>query len=313
MVCATDLKILFNMTRDIDWKIGDIKIGKYIIETLPSNPDSTYFGKYKYILKFKDTMDDRDTASNPIGEASLFLSFVALMMRSGLEIDSVMMGNYKTSMPYSGLYKEYSSQIESLPDYCAYFERFNRLDYETAILFLRSCEVYKAALNLIGSNNTLSYFLLCISVECLSNKVCKSEGIKAKFIDFIIEYLPDKSEFDSDKWKHILGEVYSRHRSKFTHAGESIPEAVYMADSLNRSYVKNYINGKEVKTAGLKWFEKIVRASLLGFLDKAPQEDRIKQGDLLKKISLLDGQVTLKTTKKIAPGGVARECDVELD
>lgn len=312
-----EVKILFTTSRDIHAKHGVLKIRKYKIEPIPCSPSNLAGSKIGWLLRFQDEMREGERRSHPIREAQLFLSFFALVTRSKLEIDSSMINNVKTEMPDSiatDTYKEYRTIIETLPDFELYLNNLKSLDYDITKQFLRACEVYRTAVNLIGSNNTLSFFLLCIAIECVSNKVSNVKGICEKFIDFILTYLPDKTDFETDAdWKEILKEIYYNHRSGFTHGGKSIPEAVYMADRSNRKYIRNIIDGKEVRTPGLKWFEHIVRDSLIGFLSELEQRKEGDQTDFFKEISLESGIVKLKAKKDIRGGQIVTNNDVELD
>lgn len=315
------IKTLFKISRDINPKLGNVKIGKYVIKPLPCNQKSLADSQISYLLEFQDTFRDRDKTSQPTEDSQLFLSFFSLLIKSRLEIDSFMVNNVKVNRPNSvdtDIYKEYRLPIADFKDLDFFLNKLKSLDYEIAKQFLRACSVYRTALNLIGYNNTLSYFLLCVSIECLSNKISNKNGKCAKFIDFTLTYLPDKSDFDTEKkWKKILKVVYYMHRSGFTHGGKSIPAAVLMADKHNRKYIKNYIDGKEVLTPGLKWFENVVRNTLIGFLGKVKLKAKNKQEDFFKKISLEYGRVMLKAKagrkKDIKLYHFVTAKDVELD
>lgn len=76
-------------------------------------------------------------------------------------------------------------------------------------------------------------------------------------------------------------------------------------------YVKNFIDGKEVKTPSLKWFEAVVRNTLLGFL--IAQETIKEPKDTVKEISLEHGVVHLKTMRDIAAGSIVTDKDLDLD
>jgi len=305
------VKVLFTTSKDIYPKYGVLKIGKYRIEPIPCNLSDSSKSKVRWLLKFQDEIQKGKRRSNPIGEAKLFLSSFALLTQSKLEIDSSMIENIKTGRFSSAIpdtYKEYRRDIKTLPDFELYLNNLNSLDPKIARQFLRACEVYRTAINLIGLNNTLSFFLLCVSIECVSNKVSNMGGNRDKFINFILTYLPTKADFETDAdWENVLKEIYYNYRSGFTHGGKPIPEASSLADSCNLNYVKNIIDGKEVKSPGLKWFEHAVHDSLIGFLSKAKQKEKDNQSDLLKEISLESGIVELEIKKDIKPEKFSEE------
>ena len=311
-----EVKILFTSSRDIHPKFGNIVIGKYTIEPLPTNLSDLAESKIKFLLRFEDNVKPDDNWSNPIAEAQMFLSFFSLLIGSKLNIDSTMIGDIKTedSTLHTDVYKEYNTRIESIPDFSLLYTKFESMDYDIAKKLLRACEVYKTAVNLIGTNKTLSFFLFCIVIECLSNKVSSKKGTYEKFADFILSYLPDQSDFNSEEeWRRILKEIYYNHRSAFTHGGKTIPEAVNMADKHNKKYVKNFIDGKEILTPGLKWFERIVRNCIIGYLSNVELKKEDEYPDHFKKISLEFNTVYLKLKKEMKEGRIVTENDVELD
>ena len=311
-----EVKILFTSSRDIHPKFGNIVIGKYTIEPLPTNLSDLAESKIKFLLRFEDNIKPNDNRSNPIAEAQMFLSFFSLLIGSKLNIDSTMINDIKIEDPalYTDVYSEYKTRIESIPDFSLLYKKFESMEYDIAKQLLRACDVYRSAVNLIETNTTLSFFLFCIAIECLSNKVSSKSGMQEKFADFILTYLPNKSDLNSEEnWRKMLKEIYYNHRSGFTHGGKTIPDAVKMADKHDRIYVKNVIDGKEVLTPGLKWFERIVRNCLIGYLLNIELKKDNDHIDHFKNISLESNTVYLKIKKQMMAGSVVTEKDVELD
>lgn len=105
-----------------------------------------------------------------------------------------------------------------------------------------------------------------------------------------------------EEWEEILKEIYYNHRSGFTHGGKSTPYAVILADRLNRKYITNNIEGKEIKTPGLRWFETVVRRCLIGFLDSSQLVGENQQSDYFKELSYEYGRVELRTNRAIQRG-----------
>jgi len=313
----SEFKALFTSSKDIQAKFGIIKVGKYIIEPLPTNSGNQAGSKINYLLRFEDDFREWEMSSNPIEEAQLFLSFLSLQLGSRLEIDSSMINNVKITMPdsiYTDIYKEYRSMVTSLPDLNVRLKEVMSLENSIATQFLRACEIYRAAINLIGENNTLSFFLLSIAIECLSNKISLKRGTCEKFVDFITTYYPDTINFKDDKeYISVLKEIYYNHRSAFTHGGKAIPEASHLADQLNKAYIKNSIDGKKVRTPGLKWFEHVVRGCLIDFLDKTEQNDEGSKIDYFKDVSVKRGLIHVIAKKTLIPGQVVTTGDVDID
>jgi hypothetical protein len=307
-----EVKILFQTSRRIHPKFGMLFIGKYLVEPIPT-PGAPPPTSNRYLLRFEDEIREGEPRSHPQAEATLFLAYLSLILGSQLHIESLMVNSVNIPIGQAVAHQNHQAVIEELPDIESLVAKFKVKEAEVARQFLRACEVYRAALNLMGENNTLSFFLFTTAIECLSNKVGKGGSCRTKFIDFILRYLPDKSSLPSEQdWKKLLQEIYDRHRSGFTHGGKEIPEAVSLADRLNRVYVRNVVDGKEVRTPGLRWFESVVRGSLIGFLNSA-EHDSEQQTDHFKAISLEYGIVNLKVKHEIQAHTVVTEKDVHLD
>jgi len=309
-----EVKALFVTSRRIHPKFSSLSFGKYTIEPIPSTDTGNTSATNQYLLRFPDKLDTDEKRSNPDREAKQILSMLSLCLGTRLEVKSLMVnsvnvGVFTQDAAVSGI----TGVIENPPDLQLLLQKFNNLDLDIARQFLRAADVYQTAVNLIGQNNTLCYFLLTVAIECLSNKAESEKGKCESFVDFILTYLQDKSQIESEKgWKELLKEVYYRHRSGFTHGGKEIPEATEIADRLNRVYVKHIIDGKEVKTPSLKWFESVIRNVLLGFLmiyNKGEAESR----DRIKEISLEHGVVKLIAKRDINAGSVVTEQDFNLD
>lgn len=308
-----EVKVLFQTSHRIHPKFGILSIGKYTVEPVPTTEAGAGPASNRYLLRFDDEIREGESASQPQVEATLFLAYLSLILGSRLHIDSLMVNSVNISVGQAVTYQDYQAIVDELPDIDSLVTRLKGKNAEVARQFLRACEVYRAALNLMGENNTLSFFLFTIAIECLSNKVGKGAGLCNKFIDFILNYLPDKSTLPSEQdWKELLREIYYRHRSGFTHGGKEIPDAVSVADRLNRVYVRNMVNGKEIRTPGLKWFESVVRGTLIGFLNSA-EHDSGQQTDYFKDISLEYGRVMVKAKHDLQAHTVVTEKDVDLD
>jgi hypothetical protein len=312
-------KILFTTSKRIHPKFGELHIGKYTIEPMPgsSSPSKDVAATDRYLLHFDFTMDG-DEGAQPFEEARLLLSYLALLLGTRFHIESEMLG--PVQLPPTTRrehYPDFYGVVEELPDFGVLTERLSSLDADLARQYLRACEAYQTAVRLIEENSTLSFFLLTVSIECLSTKVItgtakresKGEMVEVpkgtcdKFVEFILTYLPSREDFSTEQeWREILKEVYYNHRSGFTHGGKKTPDAAILADMLNRKYVTNIVDGKEIKTPGLKWFESVVRRCLTGFLYHTEPKAQSEQANHFRELSLEYGRVILRAKKSLQKG-----------
>jgi hypothetical protein len=309
-----EIKILFASSKPLHPRLGKLAAGKFTIEPVPDPSARPVMSPKRYLLRFDDHFREGEVATSPNHEGDLFLSLLAVIIGSRIETEGMLVGSVPShTYRGHGIYDCYESPVEEAPNLDGALGDLCHLEPELARQFIRACEVYRTALSLIGENNTLAYFLLTIAVECLANKTIGGEGTCDNFIAFILRCLPNKGDFPSEEdWREILKEVYYRHRSGFTHGGKRIPEAVWLADKLDRSYVRNEIDGKQVRTPGLKWFERIVRDCLHAFL--ANHEHRAAEPrDLLKELSLEDGMVKMRAKRAIRAGEPVGSDDLDLD
>lgn len=215
-----EIKVIFKTSHRIHPKFGSIFIGKYLVEPIPSKELTPCPASNRYLLRFKDEMRKGESGSQPQTEAIFFLAYLSLILGSQLHVESLMVNSVNVSFSESLSYADHHTTLEQLPDLDFLVNKFKGKKLEIARQFLRACEVYRTALNLMGENNTLSFFLFTIAIECLSNKVGKGEGTCDKFINFILNYIADKDSPPTEQdWIELLKEIYYRHRSGFTHWG----------------------------------------------------------------------------------------------
>ncbi|HLB49522.1 MAG TPA: hypothetical protein VJL59_21120 [Anaerolineales bacterium] len=306
-----EVKVLFRASKRIHPKFGNVVFGKYTIEPLPTEDSFSTSATNKYLLRFDDEIRAEERRSNPEKEARLILSYLSLALGTKLDFDSLMINSVNT--PLGATHTNRNGELlEELPPLDILYNKLQGADIDAARQFLRACEVYRTAVNALGQNNTLSYFLLTVAIECLSNVLGQGDGKCDKFIDFILKHLPDRSELSEEDWRELLKEVYYHHRSGFTHGGKELPEASDLADRLNRIYVRNFIDGKEIRTPGLKWFASVVRQALLGYL-MTIANDPDRAIDVVKDLSLEHGAVQLKAKRDIQAFSIVTEQDFELD
>lgn len=312
-----DVKTKFIHSKPFHPKFGDIIFGKYKITTLPTGRDGMLSALWESLLMFEDSLRKDERSSQPTVESDYILYWLSLIFKMRIEPKGILLNNVEIgyTKKYREYYKEYEAQITELPDLESIVRKLCSLDIDTLRQYLRACEVYNFALTLFGENNTLAFFLLSVSIECIANKVIPSGKTRDKFTQFILNNISEEKAReckDENEWNEFLKEIYYNHRSGFTHGGKEIPEASFLADRLNRNYVKNEIDGKEVKTPSLKWFESVVSSALIGFLNKQPINSSMSF-EKIKDLSLEKGFVKIKVKKPLEAGVVVKADDVELD
>lgn len=309
-----EVKVLFTLSKSIHPKHGIVVIGKYQIEPLPGDSTGAGSPTFTYVLRFEDVMRDGERGSHPQEDARLFLGVFSVFMGAQVEIKSAMLNSLPVGWQTSrAIYRETDPMIEELPPLANALDRISQLDLNIARQYLRACETFRTAITLMSENQTLSYFLLTISIECLANCVIAEGGTCDRFKAFIFGHLENRAPFDMDEQLgEVLQEIYYNHRSGYTHGGKGIPEAVLLADRLGRAYVKNEIDGKEVRTPGLKWYVRVVREVLINFLIHRKELSGSPR-DLIKDLSLEHGVVKLKAKRDLSAGTIIMAKDVDLD
>ena len=201
-----EVKILFSTSKNIHPKFANISIGKYVVEPIGAVPSEGVKMPNKYILRFEDVMKEGESSSQPLDEARLFLSWYATLLGTQLEIDSGMLSSIPIPIQQDPhIYANLRTTLDEIPDFSTLLKKMFSADEDIATQYIRACEVYQTAVNVMQTNVTLSFFLLTVSIECLSNKLGAGDGKCDKFISFILANLPDQSDFSTeDEWKGIL-------------------------------------------------------------------------------------------------------------
>jgi hypothetical protein len=309
-----EVKIRFTSSKRLPPDVDSLLLGKYSIEPIPEPFDSNLTATGTYLLRFDDQYREGETSSNPFKEAALFFSLVSLAWDAELDVHGTMVNSVlvPSDIVASGI-KPSPTIMKTSPDITEHLDAVKRLDPSTAKQFLRACEVFSAALHNTYQNPTLSFFLLSIAVECMANSVSAGSGPRERFLAFLTGNSADFTpSIPTEDFASLLREAYDRHRSGFTHGGKEIPHAAVLADRLGRPYVKNIVDGKEVRTPGLRWFQALVRHSLLHFLHAAASGEA-PPVDHLKNVSMDAGAVSLKFKRSLERGSVVTVDDVDLD
>lgn len=201
---------------------------------------------------------------------------------------------------------------------------FGSLPDDLARQFSRAASTYSFALEFIPTDPTFAFFLLVVVVECLSSQdavvpYAELHPDKAKcerFCVFVKRMLPDAvkgpDERDEALFTHLLKTIYYSHRSAFVHGGREVSVASLLADKAGSSYLKHLVDGNETKTPGLAWFAKVVRGSLLGYLDSVLPEALNSDEHRLSRLAFEKAGLQLKVKRDMTAGQQVTFDDIEF-
>ena len=310
-----DIVVRFSSSKKINPSINEIELGGYKIRSIPSIQDSMASTTEEMLLEFNDIWEENQTASNPEKEAHYILSLLSVLGRTRINFNSIRINNVNVTFRTSRAYKQFSGQLDLPSNLKDIYNNLFSLNEKLFVQYIRSCSAYQNAISLLPNNPTVGCFMLVVAIECLSNVVLKGKSSHfVKFRDFIVKYLPSEirdEEIAMDLFLELLEQIYRKYRSGFTHGGLNISVGSLAADKAGLKYVKHYIDGKEVKSPSLTWFENIVRGVLIEFLRRqvgTSVEDRRQRVDL----AVAEGILNVKLRKPKKPGEVAFVEDVDI-
>lgn len=297
---------------------SEIRCGRYAFRLIPStNP-----GRSEAVLSFpSDYSRPDDGGSHPEEEANILCNCLAVLLESQVKRQGLRFNGIES--PFHGgdaTVLATGTEIDS-SFLCTDLARLLTLDIDVARQFVRSCRAFASAIGYIPSDPTFAFFLLVVAVECLSSQpaIIKAEDLDVdskkceRFCLFIDRNLPatlrGSDEQDSALFRELLKTTYYAHRSGFVHGGKDVSITALMADSLGSSYFKHFVEGKEVRTPGLRWFARIVRNSILGYVRSCPEAP----GDphLLAKLADERASIAVKLNKNVGRHRVVTSADVD--
>ena len=304
--------VRFTCSREFAPTIEQAFIGKYRIKPIPSRkPIFARFGE-ELLLSFVDQWEEGQQHSNPIEESKYVLAWLSLALRARIEYRASKINNVDVDVQQLPKYKDFVSRLEAFPlELDDLYHKLLSLDERLLRQYTRCCLVYQSALSMLEDSPTLTFFLLVVAIECLSNIVVTTGRKSERFIQFIKNHMPAGAETtrgDEALFAHLLGRAYY-YRSGFTHGGESIPEACLLADQAGYNYVKHYVEGKEAYSPGLGWLEKVVHTSLIEFLrrQKLVEKPNSDLADLARQTGIIE----MKTKRPVQSGRVVTSADVD--
>jgi len=296
----------FSLSKEVSPGTSEIEFGKYRFFSIPSIRGLFKTKEEEAILEFVDVWEENQTYSNPEEEARYVLAVLSLLLRTQVKFHSMRTNNvnvtFETSIP-----KRFLGKITIPKDFHELYEKLYSLKTEVLKCYLRSVRIYQTAISLTREDPTLSFFLLTVAIECLSNNVIEGGSHQERFEAFIRKYLP--SELESER-QHLnfLDQAY-KVRSLFTHRGRDISTASILADRAEIPVLKHFVKGKEVRTPSLSWFERVVQGALVNFL-RRQKIKKIRKD--LAELARERGVIYLKSKKPLTTGRLVTKEDVEL-
>jgi len=296
----------FSLSKEIVPGTSEIEFGKYRFFSIPSVRELLKTKEEEAILEFVDVWKENQIYSNPEEEARYVLAALSLLLRTQVRFHSMRTNNVNVTIE-TDIPKHFLGRLTIPKDFHELYEKLCSLDTEVLKLYLRSARIYQTAISLTREDPTLSFFLLTVAIECLSNNVIKKGSHQKRFEAFIQEYLPSELE-DERQRLNFLEQAY-KVRSLFTHRGIDMSTASSLADRAEIPAVKHFVKGKEVMTPSLLWFERIVQGVLVNFLSR--QKIRKTQKNL-SELARERGIIHLKTKKETVAGQFVTKEDLEL-
>ena len=297
----------FKSSRSFPPNVSEVKFDSYRIEPIPTS------GEEEGLIEFQDEWVEGQKASNPLGEGRLILSWLAVVLRARLEPVATEINGVPT--PPDKPYEQFLRPLSIRPDIENLFQKLCSLDNKRLRVYLRACDLYQLAAQVIDNRPSLANFLWVSAIECLAGIFTPSEKFKDSFLKFIMEYCPDTTlgkDFPQMPTRDLLSKIYD-YRSMYAHGGKDVPVASLLATEHKQVWIKHYEDGKEELAPSIGWFESVVNASLIECLRRIPiacQVERKRQ----KLVELALSFVTshLKARRSITAGQILTEEDIEL-
>jgi hypothetical protein len=314
------VEIRVSLSKKFSPGVSEVKFGTYLLRAIPSEiADGS-----EAILQFNNNyLHPEGGGSHPEEEAINICRLLSLLLnvryrKMGFRLNHL-------DIPTEHEHKQYLQLLGQLDasNLEHDIKRVLSLDENLARQFLRASHTYSFALDFIPSDITFAFFLLVVSVECLSSQDAVIPHItldldrkKAeRFVTFIETYLPNEGrspdECNEALFKELLKTIYYSHRSGFVHGGKEVSSAAMMADKAGSSYFKHQVDGKETKTPGIGWFNGIVRGALVGYLRSLALSPESEDPQLIARLSFEKAGLQLKAKRSIEQHTIVTLDDIE--
>ncbi len=303
---SLDVSIRFQSSRNFPESVS-IEFDPYRVTTVPNSD-----GK-EVVLEFKDEWIQGQTASNPIQEGKLILSWLSVLLKSRFAVKAEEINGI--SVDSKSVYSQFITTVEPPRELGDLFETLCTFDEKLFHTYLRSCDLYQLAVQVIDDRPSLANFLLVSCIECLGSIVTPGESFRESFVNFIKRYCPSGllgtgiAQMPVDGLLSKIREF----RSQYAHGGKDVPSASLLADKHRLVWVKHFQDGKEELAPSIGWFESVVQASLIEFLRAYPKGAApVRKRQRFIDLALEFGTTHLKAKRSIQAGQVLTGDDVEL-
>lgn len=297
-----------------------VAFGRYRITPVPSlNTD-----RVEAVLDFTDSYEaPLGGGSNPEEEANIICNLLSLICEARIKRSGLRVGAVDVPLSQDRVYARYRGTLPEI-DTNDYLEHVLSLSRDLARQVSRACRAYSAALDFIPADPTFAFFLLVVSIECLSSQqaIIPSEELDVdkkkceRFCTFIERHvkqaLPSVEQRASPALRELLKTVYYAHRSAFVHGGKEVSSATVMADRIGAAYFKHATDGPEVRTPGLDWFAGIAREAILGYIVSLPKTDA-PNVDLIAEIAFEKAALRIRVKRDVRAGEVVTFGDIDYE
>lgn len=281
---------------------GELDLARYKLRPMPTR----YGGRQEALLVFEEDM--KRGHANSEEEGKIVLSFLSLLFncqttKTGYRINDIDISGSSQRKPHlSDLFEG----VLEVTNYSENVEQLFSLGEQLAKQFIRACNAYSLAIASVELDTSLSFLLLVTALECISTQeefLANSELDKLKksterYCRLVQEYCESVEQLHPNgneaSFVRELKTVYYSHRSAFVHGGKEVSIAAKIADTAGFDGIGHFVDGKEVFTPGLKWFFRVTRGTLLGFLSNYPRPNGIADPEVLSRIASERAVLTMR-------------------
>ena len=281
---------------------GDIDLLRYRLKPLPSK----YGGPQEALLIFEDDMTKGH--SDAKHEGQIILSFLSLMFdcrvrETGYRVNGLDIGG---NGPKNAHLSELFEGLLPTENSAKMIDHLFTLGDQLSKQYARACNAYSLAIVSVDFDRSLAFLLLVTALECMSTQeefhpnteLDKSQKSVERYCLFVKTYCVDVQqhypEGGEEAFTRDLKTIYYSHRSGFAHGGKEVSIASEIADQSGRNSIGHFVGGKEVFTPSLKWFFKVARSTLIGFLLNSPRSPQAPNHEVFANIARAKSTLTVR-------------------
>jgi hypothetical protein len=210
-----------------DTPTPNFQFDEFRIDPLPSEGNRQHAilsYEFKHTPKAGSPFAQIDLAQASESEARIFLASLSVVSASDISFHGALVNGEST------VARRQACRLASLPpvnfdDVKSYYDKLAQLRLKDRGRLVNSARAFQSALSLLDSNPTVSFFMLVVAVECLSNYVLpslKKESKRERFVRFVETYLHQSlssEKSDISKFRSRLDTAY-RMRNAFVHGAK---------------------------------------------------------------------------------------------